>query len=476
MPFKFISVLSLTLISWVPAFTQVKVYTFKECMDRAVEYNITLSQERLNNESDQIILRQSQYSRTPTLNLSGTQGFSTGRIVDPFSNQFVNQSIKSNNFSLSGSVVLFNGFQNVNTIKQNRIMYEAGKMDVEMVKNNVIINLASSYLSVLLAYEQVDIAHNQVNVTEAQVARTQELVNSGKVAELDLFKISAQVETDRLNLVTAENQVVLSKLSLAQIMNISASDSFEVEKIPIDVAPQYLIMKTEEIYNTAADIQPVVRSAALLKSSSEVGLKVSRGAFMPRLTLNGNITTGYSSARTLNFNTTGLQTQTIGYLQNDPSQLVLGAVPYSTTTRDKYPFGRQLNDNIGGSAVFSLVVPILNGRQTRSNIERSKLNIRSAELNEQSVKVKLRNDIEQVHADMKAAYKKYEAALRQSDALDKSYTGTELRYSLGMTNPTDLIIEKNNFVRGQSTLLQAKYEYLFNAKVLDLYVGKEITF
>jgi outer membrane protein len=455
---------------------QVKTYSFKECQDRAVEQNITLTQERLNSEADEINLRQSQYARTPNLNFSGTQGFSSGRIVDPFSNQFVNQSIRSNNFSLSGSVILFNGFQNVNTIKQNRLLYEAGKMDVALVQNNVIINLASSYLSVLLAYEQVEVARNQVKVTEAQVVRTQELVNAGKVAELDLYKITAQQESDRLLLVTAENQVVLSKLALAQIMNLSASDSFEVERINIEVAPQYLTMNAEEIYNTATEVQPVVRSASLLKSSSEVGMKISKGAYLPRLTLNGNISTGYSSARTLNFNTTGLQTQTIGYLQDDPSQLVLGSVPFSTTTRDKYPFGRQLNDNLGRSAVFSLVVPILNGRQTRSSIERSKLNIRSAELNEQSVKVQLRNDIEQAHADMKAAYKRYEASLRQAEALDKSYTGTELRYSLGMTNPTDLIIEKNNFVRGQSTLLQAKYEYIFNAKVLDLYVGKEVTF
>lgn len=455
---------------------QVKVWTFEECLDRAVEQNISLRQERLSNEIDEINLKQSKYARTPSLNFSGSQGFNTGRSVDPFSYQFVNQNIRTNNFGLSGSVTLFNGFQNLNTIKQNKLNYEAGKMDVALATNNVMINVASAYLGVLLSHERAEIARNQLAATEAQVERTKELVTAGKVPELDLYKISAQLETDKLALINAENQIVLNKLALAQIMNLSSSDSFEVEKIIMDIVPAYETVSSDELYNNAAEIHPSVRSASLYTQSSKVGLKISRGALLPRLTFGGNLSTGYSSARTLNRSEVSYFTQPIGHLQSNPNEVVVGMVPSSTTTRGEYPFSRQLNDNISRSFSFTLSIPIFNQRQVRSNIDRMKINIQSAELNEQNVKNLLRRDIEQSHADLKAAHKRLEATERQMEALEKSYSGTELKYNLGLTTPTELILEKNNFVKGQSEQLQAKYEYVFNAKVLDLYTGKEITF
>lgn len=455
---------------------QVKTWTFKECLDRAVEQNITLQQEMLNNEIDEINLKQARYNRTPSLNFNGNQGFNTGRSVDPTSYQFVNQNIRTNNFALSGSVTLFNGFQNVNTIKQNKLYYESGALDIVQVKNNVILNLASAYLSVLLAYEQADIAKGQVAATEAQVSRTRELVDAGRVPELDLFKIQAQLEADHVTLINAENQIVLTKLTLAQIMNLPGGELFEVEKVAIEALPPYWEMTSDEIYNSAANINPGVRSASVITQSSIVGLRISKGTLLPRLTLGGSIGTGYSSARTLNSSQITYTTQQIGYLQNNPTEVVVGTFPSSTTIREDYPFSRQLNDNLNRSFTFSLIVPIFNQRQGRSAIDRSKIAIKSAELNEQNMKNLLRKDIEQSYAEMKAAVKRYEAAQRQVEALEKSYGGTEYKYNLGLTTPIELIIEKNNYVRGQSQLLQAKYEYLFNVKVIDLYVGKAVTF
>jgi outer membrane protein len=474
---KIFSLVMLIMLAAV-AHGQSKIWTLQECIDYALSNNIQIRQTEAGNQMNRIDLEQSRWSRIPTLSANGSQGFNFGRNVDPFTNQYVNQSIHTNNFSLSGSVTLFNGFQNHNIIRQNQIDYESGKMEVATTKNDILLNVTSGYLQVLYGYEQVDVSKKQMESTEAQLDRTQKLVNAGSVPEINLLKIKSQLSSEKLSLINAENNLRFSKVTLMQTMDFPVTDDFEIERIaiPDSLIQNILVPSSNDIYNSALETQPQIKSYQLKKQSALVGVKVSEGARLPRLTASGNLFTGYSSARSINnYQTTYLQ-QDIGFLKSNPSEIVSGMVPVTTVTSRDYVFGKQVRDNFGQSISLNLFIPIVSNRSIRSNVERAHVNLLIAELNERTVRNSLRKTIEQAYADAKAAERRFLAAQENLMLQEQTFNQSKARYEIGAGNVTDFVVDKNNYVKGQSDFLQAKYEFMFRTKVLDFYKGKEIKF
>lgn len=466
----------LLLLSHLPIKAQSKVWTLKKCIEQALQKNISVTQSQLSNEINKLTLEQSKKNRFPSLNASGNQAYSFGRSIDPFSNQFVNQNIRSNNFSLNSGITLFNGLQTTNTINQNELNYEAGNLDIEKVKNDIMLSVATAYLQTLFAYEQQDNARRQLEATILQVERTQKLLDAGSVPESNLFQIKAELASEKLTLVNAENMLTISKLTLLQLMELPIDSSFEIEK-PLFKEPLFeTIPSQEEVYNTALGTQPQIKSAALKSNSAMMEIKIAKALQMPRLVLSGSLNTGYSSARNLISYQTQYNTQNIGYLQSNPSEVVSSLVPVTTTLKENYPFAKQFKDNFSQSLGLNLTVPIFNNGQVKTSIEKAKINVMNAQLDEQNTKNQLRKSVEQATTDLNAAIKKYEAVKEQATALELSYRNSEKKYGLGMINAIDFLIEKNNYIQARSDLLQAKYDSIFKMKVLDFYMGKPLTF
>ncbi|MBX9852992.1 MAG: TolC family protein [Cytophagaceae bacterium] len=457
---------------------QSKVWTLKECIDYALSNNIRLKKTEASNEFNRINLSQSRANRVPALNATGSQGFSFGRSIDPFTNQYVNQTIRTNNFSLSSNLILFNGLQNANTIRRNEIDYESGKLDVETVKNGVLLDVIYAYLQTLFGYEQVDNTVTQMVSTKAQLERTEKLVKAGSLPEINLLKIKSQLSSENLALVTAENNLRTSKIILMQIMEYPVTDNFEIEKITVsDSLIQNMIAESStDIYNSALTTQPQVKSYGLKTQSALMNIKISEGARLPRLILNGNLYSGYSSARELTSIQTSIQQQDVGFLKSNPAEIVSAFVPVTSRTTSAYGFGRQLNDNFGQSVSLGLSIPIINNRLVRSNIERAQVNLLISQLNEREVKNQLRKSIEQSYADMRAAERKFVAAQENLQLQEQTFNNSRIRYEIGAGNSTDFLVDKNNYTRAQSDFIQAKYEYLFRLKVLDFYKGQEMKF
>ena len=97
---------------------QLQKYTLQQCIEYAWNNNLDIKQSFLNNESSVLDVKQSKANLLPTLSASAGQNYQFGRTVDRFTNAFVNQTIRSNNFGLNAGLSLFNGFQN-----QNNILY-----------------------------------------------------------------------------------------------------------------------------------------------------------------------------------------------------------------------------------------------------------------------------------------------------------------------------------------------------------------
>lgn len=449
------------------------VWTLQECIDYAIQNNISLRQSQLTTENTEVTLEQSKANRIPTITGSASQGFSFGRSIDPTSNQYVNQTIRTNNITLSGSVILFNGFQIQNQIKQNRLSYEAGKFDVEAAQANLILTIAQDYFQILLAQEQVSNAKIQVESTKSQIERTQKQLNAGSVPEINVLQLQALLASDNLTLTNAENQVYLTKITLMQAMNMPVTNDFKIET-PAEillVPPSVMGKNTEEIYNEALGVQPSIKSLELKKESSFMGLKVAHGSKLPRLALNGQIFTNYSTARKLT-SFVGYQQTTIGFLQSNPNEYVSTLQPIAI--RGNYPFGKQLKDNISQSLNLSLSVPILNNRQARTNVDRATINIKQAQLQEESGKIQLRQNIEQAYANMRSAENSYNSSKQSLDLLEQTYLNAERRFNLGMLSPYDFVIQKNNYFASKYSFSQAKYQLILSAKVLEFYQKNQL--
>jgi outer membrane protein len=427
---------------------QTKPWTFQQCLDTALQRNISVNQSRMSNELNKVSLEQTKANRIPSVSANAGEALNVGKNVDPTTNTFVTQAYHSTNFGISSSYNLFNGLQNANTIRQNRLNVQAGESDIEKAKNDVILSITTGYLQVLFANEILAAAKSQEEATAAQVERTEKMVNAGKSPESDLLQIKSQLATDNLSVITAQNQVDLARVTLMQLMDIPINDGFEVEVPAMDESSEAVIQTNEEIYQKSLTVLPQISSASLRTSASMMALKVSQGAHWPRISLGANLNTNYASSRKQG----------------------------SSVNPEGYPFFQQIWDNVGQSFSMGIAIPIYSNRQIKSNIDRAKINLITTQLSEQNVKNVLRKSVEQTYTDMRAAVKKYDATKQQVAAVESVYKNAEKKYTVGVMSATDFLIQKNNFTQSQSNLIQAKYDYIFKRKILDFYQGKAITF
>jgi outer membrane protein len=438
---RIFSILFLVIILSEPANSQDKKWTLTECINRALQENTTVNQRKLANNVSELTLEQSKATRIPTLSGSSSQGFTFGRSLDPYTNTYVPQDVKSSNFSLNSSLNLFTGFQTINTIKKNELDLKAGTLDLEKTKKDVNLNVNLAYLQVLFAYEQVENAKVQVESTQSQVEKTQILVNAGTLPIGSLYTVQSQLATDKYNLVNAENQLSISKVNLMQLMEFPVDPYFDIVRPDLTkmVIEPTSVLFPDSIYSKALQVQPEIESAELKVTSAETNLKISKASLYPRLSLSAGVSSAYSDARTRTFD-------------------------------------EQLRDNLSQSVRLSLSIPIFNQKQVSTSIQKSEISVLTTQLTAQDTRNQLRKSIEQAYNDKLAAQNNYGAVQNQLISTETSYNDSKRKYELGMITATDYLIAKNNYSTAVSNLIRAKYNYLFMNKILDFYQGNSIEF
>ncbi|MBS1780317.1 MAG: TolC family protein [Bacteroidetes bacterium] len=457
------------------SYGQKRVFTIDECLQQAWQQNISLNQSRWNNEINKINYEQARENMLPTLGLSDAQNFNFGKYNNPVTQQSTAQNFSTNSLVLSSGVILFNGLQLQNLVHQNKANYEAGGLDLEKAKNDLGLSVLAFYLQVLFEYEDTAIAQSQIDATTEQLNRTKKYVAVGQLPELNLLQIQAQLARDNAAKVTAMNQLRLAKLSLMQLMEMPMNDDFEVVSAGVDDVPKSIAATPSEIYNNALSLLPDVRSAQTKKSASEYGLKAYKGVLYPKLSVSGNINTSFSSLNTrLNSQTTEV-VQKIGYLQNDPTQVVVSDVPVTNVTKADYPLWEQYKNNVGQGIALNLSVPIFNSLLYHNNVRKARITVINSRLNESAVKNQLRKAIEQAYTDEVAAAKSYMASQEQLHAEERAYTDMEKKFMQGAANVTDFLVEKSNYNKALLALLQAKYSYIFRAKIINFYNTNSLT-
>jgi outer membrane protein len=454
-------------------------WTLQECVDYAITNNLQVKQSVLDVESSRLTLDQARSNILPTLNGSSSYGFNFGLNNDPTTGILVNQNSRSNSFSINSNVPLFSGFQLRNTIKQSQYNYEAAQSDIEKSRNDIILNIVSAYMQVILSEELLQTAQLQLASTQQMADRTQKLFKAGSVAESNVFEINSQIASDEVSIVNAQNQKDIAELSLIQLLNIKPMADFEVVKPQIPDPKEELInFNPDEVYDVAQQNMPEVRGADIRVKSALVGIDISKGAYLPQLSLGASLGTNYFNLQKVRVTGLGEEvtvTDNIGYVNGDQSQPVTRTSKLRPPITEEYTYFSQLSDNRGEGVFFNLNIPIFNGFRARNGVQRSVIGHKSAVLNTEIIRNQLRQTIQQSYADAVAAQKRFAATKRQLAALELTYRNAEIRFNNGVLNSTDFNVARNNFTRAQSDLIQAKYQYTFRLKVLDFYQGKTLS-
>ena len=443
----------LTLVISISVTAQTKKWTLQECVNHAIENNISVKQTSLDTDLAKEDILSAKGNFLPNVNASASQNFNFGSFIDQNGGR-VSRDSRGNSFGLNTGVTIFNGFRNTTIYDQAKLGLESSKLQLDILKDDISLNVVNSYLNVLFNKESLKIATDQIKVSQNQVDQLQELVDAGVRAKADLFDVQANLASDQERVVTAKNSIDLSLLTLAQLLQISHK-GFDVQDVNIDVSSVALLYNdTDEIFNRAVDNRPEIKKAQLDIEDSELGIKIAKSGYMPSLRASAGVGTSYQHSQ-------GQKDQRFIIDPNDPNNVI--AVPNG--------FGEQIEDNLGYNVGLSLSIPIFNGYQTKVAVNRAVINNKRVSFRKEQAEQDLRFKIERAYADAKATLNQYEASKTSVIAQEESFKNAQSSYDLGVMTSFEFDQVRNRMVNAQSALVNAKYNFLFKSKLLEFYYG-----
>jgi outer membrane protein len=466
--------LSIALLVFSGNVQAQKIWTLEDCINYALENNLDINKQLFTVENNKDLLLQSGLNMLPNLNANGTNVWNYGQTVDQYTNTFATNTVRSNNFYISSNVTLFSGLQKLNTYKESKINLLASNYDLDVIKNNISLSVAGYYLDILFNLELLDVAREQLTITTAQAERISKMVEAGSSARGDLLNIQAQKATEQLNVVSAENRLYISNLSLQQLIDIPVSRDFVVEKPLLkDVQAPKDKITAEVIFEHAYKTRPEIKSAELRVESAQKRLAIARGYVQPTLSLSGSWGTGYSGvAQEIDPNVAPtISSDTVGRTVPSNEKVIVDQLNYSYRTKS---FADQLKDNSNQTVGFYLNIPIFNGWSGRTAISQAKIRKSQAELDLGIQTRDLRKLIEQAFADAVAALQKYSASKEKVNAQSEAFNYAQQKFDVGVMTSFDYNNTKKELTLAESQLLQAKYDFIFKTTILDFYMGNPI--
>jgi len=448
-------------------------WTLRECIDSAIFDNITILQDVNTIELNRINLKQSRNNLLPTINGNLSENLSLGRLVNPVTDEYETGTVWTTAGSISVTQTLFDGLQLLNLIKQNELIHRSSKFDLEDAKFNLTINIINAYLQVLYTGEAIKNAKNQVSADSTLLQTTSDLEYVGKKTESDMLTVKSQLASDKYTVVSAISQWKIGKVNLQQLINIPVSETFDVDYTTSVEPTEKKLDDINNVYSQSLSFQPIVKSYALKTESADYAVRVAKGAYYPRLMFKANVATDYSKQSS---NIASSSLEDIGYVQGNPTEIVVGNVSQQTNNENNERFANQLGDNVNASFSIGLTVPILNYLQVRNNVIKQRVNLNNAVLSEELTKVNLRKTIEQVYTTAENSKAQYASANEEVEANKAAYDLSTVKFKEGKMIASELIVQKNSYQKALSDYLQAKYSLLFNTKILDYYRGVPITF
>ncbi len=443
----------------------------QESIDYAIAHNLERQQNQLSKEQAENDLKQTKMQRFPTLNGSAGQGFRFGRSIDPFTNQFVQETINSSNFSLNANLDLFKGFQQNRQIKSKTRNLQAQKAQVEATKNTIRTEVASRYLEVVLQRERLRNAKSQLEASKGQLEQAQTLVESGKANKSEALQLKSQVSSDKATLVEAQNNLKMAYLDLQQYMNWEEREQLEVEETALPDSLSNLPDRSiEKVVQENYERLPQIQQVRYNLQSARYNLKAAKSGRIPTLSFNARIRTGFSSRRQT---PTGVERSldTVGFVASSEQPVVR---PGLNPVLETPAFMDQLENNFSQQLNFRLDIPIFNNRSVETQIQNAEIQRQQANLRLEQQKQQVRKAINRAYTQAQNAYEQHLAALERLETQEALYNQAKARYDAGAMSFYDWRNTKQDYNQAQNNYLQAKYQYLFNKKLYEFYLGRSL--
>ena len=427
---------------------QEKKWTLEECIDYALENNISIKLSELDLENTEIDRSDAFGNFLPDLNGQIRATSSTGLSFDPTTQNPVTTTIRTGTGDLTSFVNIFNGLQNLNRLRRAKMSTLASQYNLDDLKDDIRLNVANAYLSIISNKETLITQKAQYAETEQSIKRTAELVEAGVLPRGDLLEIEATAAGQEQQIVATENGVLISRISLAQLLQISDYENFDVAEVDVEVPPSEVMNSTpKEIYAKALTFRNDIKFSESNVELAEQDLKISKGALYPTLGAFFNYNTRYS----------------------DQEQFDI-----TTGTFNREGFIDQLWLNDGISYGLQLSVPIFTRFANNNNIKRTRINVKQAQLQLEQTKLQLETDINQAYVDVISFAKAYEASQKTLEATSLAFEYSKERYDVGLLNAFDFSQAQSRVDNAEADAVRTKYDYIFRLKVLEFYFGLPI--
>lgn len=422
-----------------------KQWTLRNCIDYALEHNITIRRNRINVESTQEDVKTAKADFLPSLSSNISQRIvnrpnnTSGTIISG-DNITTSESKTSYNgsYGIDASWTVYNGSKRVNTVKQQQLNSRMAELTVDQSENSIEENITQLYVQILYSAEAVKVNESTLKVSRKEFERGQQLFDAGSIASSDLAQLEAQVSNDNYQLVTAQTTLQNYKLQLKQLLELDGDFEMDLFLPQLDDSSVLIPLPTkDDVYQTALNLRPEIESGKLNIEASDMNIKIARAGYIPTLSLSAGIGTTNANG-------------------ND------------------FSFSEQVKQNWNNSIGLTLSIPIFDKRQTKSTINKAKLQMQTSQLDLMDEQKTLYKTIESLWLSANSAQQQYVAATQKLKSTQASYALVSEQFNLGMKNTVELLTEKNNLLSAQQETLQAKYTAILNAGLLRFYQGEEI--
>lgn len=444
--FGFLGVLLLSISSW----GQSKPWTLRECVDYALKNNISIKQSELDLQSSQISKKDALGNFLPNINANASHSWNIGLNANITTNLLENQTTQYTSAGLNSNVTIYNGLQNVNRLRRSNLTILSSQYQLAKMKDDIGLNVANAYLQILFNKENVKVQKDQLANDERQLAKTEELVKAGSIARGDLLDAQATVAADRQRVIAAENTLFLSKLSLAQLLQLDDFKNFDTADANYTPSMSPTLSESPETIVAKAKQERVeLKIARTNLEAAEKDLKVAKGAYQPSVTgFYGFGTRASYSDRVLGVDANGI---------------VILAGPKSLFD--------QFSDNKGHNFGLQLSIPILNGFSTSNAVARSKIALERSKIAQKQAELDLERNVFTAITDAKGALNAYESAQTALEARKNAFEYAQEKFKVGMMNSFDLSQAQTLYTNAQSEVIRTKYDYIFKVKVVEFYFG-----
>ena len=421
----------------LPMWGQQKLWSLTDCINYAVNNNITVKKTQLGQQTAAINLDQAKNNRLPAVSGNISANANHGSVINQITNNRVNQTTITNSMGVSASMPLYEGNKLNLQIERATLALEQNDLYVKEAQNNITLSVLEAYLQALYQYENIAVAKNTALSSEEQLAQAQQKYENGAIAKIDLIEIETQHANNQYNVVLAKNQYENQVLTLKQLLELPPGTEFGIEIIQKEDVSAPIANK-EEVYRQALEQLPTTKIYEKQKELAQKDIQIAKAGFLPSLSLSGGINTGYSD-------------------------------------RDTEKYMAQLRNNFGQTIGLSLNIPIFSRYQNKNNVALARLSESQADLDRKQAEKDLYTKIETAWHNATTRQAQEVASKKARDNAKLAYELAEKKHEFGNLTNTELLVSRNTYLNAEQTYLQNKYMVLLYQQLLNFYQGKEIT-